>query len=159
GQRIDTSDMDHWSFPVGTKFWKEFAKPDGTPLETRLIVKTGASAWKMGAYVWRTDGSDADYTEDGAPDVRGTDWDVPSGDESIPCPVGGPGRFLGFGAIQLGDAAVQELVTEQVLTTPPASGQTFALPWDDKTNAAFGLFHGNCGHCHNDVGSAGAATT
>src|SRR6188472_1678937 len=24
GTRIDTSDMDSWQFPVGTKFWKEF---------------------------------------------------------------------------------------------------------------------------------------
>lgn len=159
GQKIDTSDMDHWSFPVGTKFWKEFAKPDGTPLETRLIVKTGPSTWAMGAYVWRSDGSDADYTTDGAPNVRGTDHDVPSGDECLRCHVGEPGRFLGFSAIQLGDEAVQGLVAEGVLSKPPASGQSFALPWDDATNAALGMFHGNCSHCHNDVGSAAVSTT
>src|SRR5262249_54349709 len=159
GQKIDTSNMDHWSFPVGTKFWKEFAKPDGTPLETRLIVKTGPSTWEMGAYVWRTDGSDADYSTVGAPNVRGTDHDVPSGDECIRCHVGEPGRFLGFSAIQLGDSAVKELATEGVLTNPPPNGQTFVLPWDDKTNAALGMFHGNCGHCHSDTGSAGIATS
>ena len=42
GKKIDTSDMDHWSFPVGTRFWKEFATPSGTVLETRLIEKIGA---------------------------------------------------------------------------------------------------------------------
>src|SRR5207237_7469634 len=25
GERVDTSDMDHWQFPVGTQFFKEFA--------------------------------------------------------------------------------------------------------------------------------------
>src|SRR5262249_53662418 len=121
--------------------------------------KTGPSTWEMGAYVWRNDGSDADYTTDGAPDVRGTDHDVPSGDECIRCHVGEPGRFLGFSAIQLGDAAVHELAVGNLLTNPPPTGQTFALPWDDATNAALGMFHGNCSHCHNDVGSASASTT
>ena len=158
-RKIDTSNMDHWSFPVGTRFWKEFAKPDGTPLETRLISKTGPSTWEMGAYVWRNDGLDADYSTDGAPNVRGTDHDVPSGDECIRCHVGEPGRYLGFSAIQLGDEAVQALAAEDLLTNPPASGQSFALPWDDATNAALGMFHGNCGHCHSDVGSAAVATS
>src|SRR5258708_4533493 len=26
GTQIDTTDMDHWVFPVGTKFWKEFTR-------------------------------------------------------------------------------------------------------------------------------------
>jgi hypothetical protein len=159
GQKIDTSDMDHWSFPVGTRFWKEFGKPDGTPLETRLISKTGPSSWEMGAYVWRDDGKDADYTTDGAPNVRGTDHDVPSADECLRCHVGEPGRFLGFSAIQLGDTEVKALVDANLLTQPPPNGQSFNLPWDDATNAALGLFHGNCGNCHNDFGSASIATT
>src|SRR5687767_4958187 len=29
GERIDTSNMDDWVFPVGTKLWKEFSR-DGT---------------------------------------------------------------------------------------------------------------------------------
>src|SRR5262245_14990157 len=38
--RIDTSNMDSWAFPVGTKFWKEFTR-DGVRVETRLIEKLG----------------------------------------------------------------------------------------------------------------------
>src|SRR5262245_30688341 len=38
GARIDTSDMDSWVFPVGTKFWKEFTR-DGVRVETRLLEK------------------------------------------------------------------------------------------------------------------------
>ena len=40
GTRIDTSDMDSWVFPVGTKFWKEFTR-DGVRVETRLLEKLG----------------------------------------------------------------------------------------------------------------------
>src|SRR4051794_23653635 len=36
GAVIDSTDMNHWTFPVGTKFFKEFAL-DGKRLETRLI--------------------------------------------------------------------------------------------------------------------------
>jgi len=34
GAQIDTTDMNHWKFPVGTKFWKEFTR-DGIRVETR----------------------------------------------------------------------------------------------------------------------------
>ncbi|MEY4514863.1 MAG: hypothetical protein RLZZ450_6985, partial [Pseudomonadota bacterium] len=40
GTSIDTSDMDYWKFPPGTKIWKEFAK-DGKVLETRYMAKYG----------------------------------------------------------------------------------------------------------------------
>src|SRR5688572_24193543 len=38
GKSIDTSDLDHWKFPVGTQFYKEFSA-GGKRLETRLIEK------------------------------------------------------------------------------------------------------------------------
>src|SRR6185436_16445592 len=38
--RIDTADPDDWSFPVGTKFWKEFTR-DGVRVETRLLTRWG----------------------------------------------------------------------------------------------------------------------
>src|SRR5690606_34275934 len=43
GTRIDTSDMEDWQFPVGTKLWKEFVR-DGVRVETRLLQKTGPGA-------------------------------------------------------------------------------------------------------------------
>src|SRR5437660_12456660 len=33
GTQIDTSDMNHWNFPAGTKIWKEFTR-DGVRVET-----------------------------------------------------------------------------------------------------------------------------
>src|SRR6187401_1831200 len=38
GAQIDASDMDAWQFPIGTKFWKEFAR-DEVRVETRLLQR------------------------------------------------------------------------------------------------------------------------
>src|SRR3954451_12548637 len=38
GARIDSTDMDAWLFPPGTKLWKEFTR-DGVRVETRLLYK------------------------------------------------------------------------------------------------------------------------
>ena len=40
GARIDVKDMDHWSFPQGTRFWKTF-DVGGVVVETDLIERTG----------------------------------------------------------------------------------------------------------------------
>ena len=40
GEQIDTSDMNEWRFPAGTKLFKELR--DGVRVETRLMLKTGA---------------------------------------------------------------------------------------------------------------------
>ena len=56
GTKIDTSDMDHWSFPVGTKIWKEFQFA-GKRVETRLIYRFGPGDddFIYAAYVWDGD--------------------------------------------------------------------------------------------------------
>jgi hypothetical protein len=155
--QIDTSDMNHWEFPVGTRFFKEFDAADGTPLETRLIEKTGDSTFKMGAYVWRADGSDADWTPAGATNVNGTDHDVPPQALCMQCHAGETGRILGFSAIQLskkgGNGTLTQLEQQGLLTVAPSAAE-YALPWDDVTNLGLGTLHANCGHCHNPLGSA-----
>src|SRR2546423_1675242 len=40
--QIDTSDLDAWKFPVGTKAWKEF-RLDGALVETRIFWKRSAT--------------------------------------------------------------------------------------------------------------------
>jgi hypothetical protein len=75
GARIDTSDMDAWRFPVGTKVWKEFVR-DGIRVETRLLEKVDASdaGWAGIAYAWAADRSDAAERDgDGDGDVRDRD--------------------------------------------------------------------------------------
>jgi hypothetical protein len=151
GARIDTSDMDAWQLPVGTKLWKEFTR-DGVRVETRLLHKVGPGAedWVALAYLW--DGADASAAPAGRENARGTPHDVPPARNCMGCHGGTRSRVLGFGAIQLAHATADEmtldrLVREGRLTNlPPSSLQ---LPGDTTTQQALGYLHANCGHCHN----------
>ncbi len=161
GAQIDTSDMDHWQFPAGTRAWKQFVLA-GTLLETRLLERVAATGdptadWQMGSFVWLPDGSDAVYTTAGATDVNGTDHDVPRSARCVGCHQGEPGRVLGFSAIQLskGNAAgvtLQSLAAGGRLTDPPPPLEDYPVPGDVVTAAALGYLHANCGNCHNPNG-------
>lgn len=147
GQTIDSSDMDHWRFPVGTKLFKEFVK-DGKRLETRLIWRIADTGNRekdtlFGSYVWNDDETDATFAKDGAVNVRGTQHDVPSAELCWRCHIGEPGNVLGFSALQVGD------VSALPLSVPPPAGTTYGAP-----NPALGSLHANCGHCHNPNGGA-----
>jgi hypothetical protein len=132
GAQIDSTDMDHWLFPVGTKWFKEFSR-DGKRLETRVIWRVADTGDRerdtlFGAYVWNDTETEATFAKDGAVDVRGTDHDVPSAEACWKCHIGEPGRALGYSAVQLGPYVAPD----------PAQG----------------YLHANCGHCHNPNGSA-----
>lgn len=153
-RQIDSSDMDAWHFPQGTKFWKEFVR-DGVRVETRLLEKTGPGArdWRAISYVWSADGSDAIATPTGVQDARGTPHDVPAASACMGCHGGTRSRILGFSAIQLApsttdhDVDLDRLSREQRLTSPPAFPPT--IPGDTRTQRVLGYLHANCGHCHN----------
>ena len=146
GSRIDTSDMDHWSFPPGAVLFKEFSR-DGRRIETRVIARTGCApsdTW-MGAFVWNDDESDARFAPAGERNARGTPHDVPAAATCLTCHGGEPGRVLGFSAVQQPHGP-PDLLTHPV---PPVTA-----PPDPVTAAALGYLHANCGHCHNPNGSA-----
>jgi len=159
GTQIDTADMDHWVFPVGTKFFKEFSL-GGTLLETRLIERygDGPEDYWFGAFVWTPDGTDAVFAEGGQNDINGTMHDAPAQKDCGKCHRGDVGRVLGFSAIQLSRAtappAMPELVALGLLSDPPADPHGFPVPGDAATSAALGYLHANCGHCHNENGAA-----
>ena len=163
GTRIDTSDMDHWVFPVGTKLWKEFSL-GGVLLETRLIERYGLGPddYWMGAFVWSADGSDAVLAPDGQTDINGTMHDAPPQKDCGACHRGDVGRVLGLSAIQMSrDAdppALRDLATMGWLSDPPADLGGFPVPGDATTAAALGYLHANCGHCHNENGTAWSDT-
>jgi hypothetical protein len=156
GQKIDTSDMDNWQFPVGTKFWKEFSTPDGKLLETRLIERTSDTTWRMGAYIWKPDGSDAIYSESGANNINGTEHDVPDLAKCQACHMNGvapsPGKINGFQAIQLSKTGagvnIGWLADNGYLSKPPPKGVMYPIPGNATESAALGYVHANCGHCH-----------
>jgi hypothetical protein len=152
---IDTSDMNHWSLPVGTRLWKTFTVM-GTRIETRLIHRFGPGPddFFFAAYEWRDDLSDADYVPGGVVDAKGTAHDIPSTPLCVSCHGYLPERSLGFSALQLSHPSagvnLDLLVSEGRLSAPPAT--TPAIPGDATARAALGYLHANCGHCHNESG-------
>jgi hypothetical protein len=159
GTKIDTSDMDHWVFPVGTKLFKEFSL-GGVLLETRLVERygTGPEDYWMGAFVWNADATDAVLAPDGQNDINGTMHDAPKQKDCGLCHRGDVGRVLGLSAIQMSRAtnppAMPELVAMGLLSNPPADPNGFPAPGDATTAAALGYLHANCGHCHNENGTS-----
>jgi hypothetical protein len=153
GTRIDTTDMDSWQFPEGTKVWKEFSR-DNVRIETRLLQRTGPGEgdWVTMAYLWNDGNSEAIAVPDGVEDARGTTHDVPAANECMGCHGGRPSRVLGFSAIQLShddpaQVTLDELARRDLLSAPPAA--RLELHADADARAALGYLHANCGHCHN----------
>jgi hypothetical protein len=145
GSRIDSSDMDHWQFPIGTVALKEFSR-EGKRLETRVIMRLSADDYWMGAFAWDEGEREARYVPDGERNVRGTDHDIPSSTQCGTCHNGEPGKLLGFSAMQ------QPHVPGELLTHPRP--QPVTPPGDAVAQRALGYLHANCGHCHNPNGSA-----
>ncbi|MFN0251119.1 MAG: hypothetical protein ACKV2T_29865 [Kofleriaceae bacterium] len=164
GTKIDTTDMDYWKFPVGTKVWKEFTNGT-TRVETRFAMKVGEddslnASWYWASYIW--DAANTSTTlfdsQAGNLDANGTTHDVPSRSQCRRCHQNTPGRVLGFQAMSLdyvapqGEVDLQDLVDMDLLTTEPvlASGtEFFPIVGTDIDKAAFGFMHANCGGCHN----------
>ena len=151
GQPIDTSDMDAFVFPVGTKAWKEFSR-DGTRLETRLLWKT-EDGWIHVAYAWNEAQTEAIATTRGAEDVLGTQHDIPTRIECRECHQGAADTLLGVSALQLAHdgqgLTLEQLEADGRLTDAPPAGlaRPDTLEWN-----ALGYLHANCGTCHNPRG-------
>jgi hypothetical protein len=150
GTKVDATDPEHWQFPVGTRFYKEFSR-DGKRLETRLVERTGEGRFDfwMGAFIWLEDQSDAVFAKDGARDVLGTRHDVPDAEACESCHNGEPGRALGFSAMQLAGTPAFDL---DFIAPKPAAVP--GPPGDPTARAALGYLHANCGFCHYDGGIA-----
>ena len=178
GTKIDTTDMDHWQFPVGTKFWKEFSRAsDSDPavsvrVETRLEVRIGSGttvqSWFYATYAWNSTQTDATKAPDvGVQNANGTQHDIPSQFACRGCHENFvPTRILGFGAIELDhpagapgnsdDTTLASLVAAGTLTVnPPAPSPgaayfpIFPGAANDAARAGVGYVFANCSHCHN----------
>lgn len=160
--QIDTSDMDEWVFPVGTKVWKEFQLA-GQPVETRMFVKTGPSAWSFTTYVWDAEHKNAYRLDTGKPNAVG-DYEVPSRVHCSQCHNGHADRLLGVEAVSLGlptasGLTLATLKAENRLSAPPAN-TTITLPGDEKAQRALGWLNANCGiACHSPAAASTSGFT
>jgi hypothetical protein len=164
GAQIDTSDMDNWVFPVGTKIWKEFSLGP-LRVETRHFVKT-ATGWLWTTYRWTSDGeSGATQLNGGETNVNGTSYEIPSHSTCMECHGGASDMLMGFDVINLGSSTTVGLnlsaliAANQLTVSPPASVE---IPEDStgKARASIGWLHSNCGvACHNANPNALASGT
>lgn len=150
GARIDTSDMDYWVFPPGTRAFKEFSR-DGVRVETRLLEKGEDGSWLMLAFAWNAEGTDAVAVPRGSENAGGTEHDIPSSVMCRECHENMPDRLLGVGAVQLshslGGMTLDTFVTEGLVTDAPSA--PIELPGNEVAQEALGYLHANCGVCHN----------
>jgi len=165
GTKIDTSDPDHWVFPMGTKFWKEFTRDD-IRVETRYIAKVlpdenAPGAWFYVSFAWNQTQDAAYAVTTGATNANGTMHDIPSRSDCQDCHESlAPGRVLGFQAIQLDATDPNGLLDLDridamgwLTQSPPAkvNGAHYPFPADATQPQldALAYLHANCGHCHN----------
>jgi hypothetical protein len=153
GAQVDTSDMDVWKLPIGTKLWKEFER-QGHVIETRYMAKFGPSEsdWLFIAYHWNAEQTDAVAVPEGVADADGSMHDIPSTAACKQCHNSQPMAALGFSALQLSHAGpgltLDALSSSGRLTVPPSG--SLAIPGDPTSVQALGYLHGNCGACHNE---------
>jgi hypothetical protein len=160
-QPIDTSNMDEWTFPVGTKFWKEFVL-GGKRIETRLLWKQSPTSWYRTTYRWSPDESAATELTTGELDADGDGYEVPTQAACPQCHGGRKDDVLGFEAVSLSSAAatpltMQTLAAKGWITDGPDGG--IVIPGDATDVAALGYLHANCGTtCHNRGSGAARGT-
>lgn len=180
GATIDARDPESWSFPVGTRFWKEFSFA-GKKVETRLIEKRGPSRWWYATYAWNDEQTDAVLVgpagrRNVAEIAPGVSHDLPGQTDCRACHEGsGRDPVLGFSALQLssdrdpnaphaerppeGTLDLAKLLAERRLTGAPRAWATTppriaaATP---TARAALGYLHANCWGCHNEKDSVGS---
>lgn len=160
--QIDISNPDEWTFPLGTKLFKEF-RVEGKRVETRMFQKVASDFWIYATYAWNGDDSAATINFGGTVAVGdgGTTWNIPTNDDCDECHRGRQDRILGFEQVGLGLPDAQGLTLAQLaelgLVTPAPATVSLTIG-DDGTGLdalALGWIHVNCGvTCHNSNASA-----
>jgi hypothetical protein len=180
-ERIGTEGMNHWLFPVGTRFWKEFTIPGtgqgaGTRVETRLLHKFAGdndAGWLYATYQWPQNVANptpaqAVLVTTGVVNANGTQHDIPAASACPQCHAQNlVEKVLGFGAIQLSHdlagVTIRALADAGWLTHPRAAGGALARngfdpPGTEQEQRALGYLHANCGNCHH-MGTIFTGTT
>ena len=162
GAKIDVTDMDQWSFPPGTKIWKEFQLPfDGglALVETRLFQKLANGAWRWATYVWSSDNKTAMRNDNGVKGVLGTTYEIPTQMQCNDCHGGRFDKILGFDGVLLSAPEATGLTYAELLRLglvtssrgAPPMPSALQIPGTPTERAALGYLHANCGvGCHNE---------
>ncbi|MBP9087155.1 MAG: hypothetical protein KBG15_13625 [Kofleriaceae bacterium] len=158
GSQIDSTEMNYWRFPVGTKLWKDFTR-DGIRVETRFMMKVGPADanWFYMAYGWNAAQDATVARPAGEQNANGTQHDIPGRGACRQCHERTSGRALGFSALQLdvpaasNEVSLSYLLANSLLTVAPTGVGTtkFPLPGTAREQNALGYLHANCGSCHN----------
>lgn len=158
GGVIDTQDLDHWVFPVGTKVFKEF-RLGGVLVETRMLWKQADDNWVTTTYIWDADQAAATRNTSTTGVVRDDGYEIPTDKDCGKCHHGGSDYVLGVEAVALAlptasDHTLADFAADGVLSDPPAD-LSVSLPEDatGHAGAALGFLHANCGMaCHSTRG-------
>ena len=158
GTKIDTSDMDAWKFPVGTKAFKEF-RFGGKLVETRMIWKQAEHNTVYATYIWDANETDAPLNQSSKPTILDTGYEIPDAKDCGRCHHGAADKYLGLEAVELAlptakGLTLAKLAADRLLTDLPAR-TSITLPEDSTGKAGFaiGYLHVNCGMpCHSDRG-------
>ena len=171
GATIDATEPDAWSFPLGTRLWKEFSFQ--RRVETRYMERTASGAWLFATYRWDEAETDAVLAPErgvrkAAESRPGVPYGLPGLVECRACHESGLTPVLGFSALQLsrdrdpgaphaeppdsGSLDLDELLRRGLLDGLPAA-VTARPPRVRATGpterAALGYLHANCSNCHN----------
>jgi hypothetical protein len=156
--KIDTSKMDAWKFPAGTKAWKEF-RLGGKLVETRLLWKRDDANWETATYIWNDAQTEATLNTSRQPVVLADGYEIPTAKDCGKCHHGASDKLLGVEAVLTAlptaeGVTLQTLVDAGALSAPP-DRTSITLPEDatGKAGAALGFLHVNCGvPCHSSRG-------
>jgi cytochrome c553 len=172
GAAIDATNVSRWEFPIGTKFWKEFAF-DGRKVETRMLWRVSADRWVFATYAWNDAQTDAALAPDagipGAAEVApGKRHSIPSIADCRSCHDSARTEILGFDALNLSDdrdpnAPHGEPLTREMITLKTLMHESLIYPKRPElietppriaasspdARAALGYLSTNCGSCHN----------
>ncbi len=171
GTQIVAQNDGDFAFPIGTVLVKTFAF-DGTPVETRLLIRHNDGGWAGYSYEWLDDGSDAVLLERGKTKelANGQMWLYPNRNQCLVCHTQVARYALGPELAQLnGDfeypstgRTANQLVTLQhvgVLLDPQARrpSRLPALAAAGESNRpiegrARSYLHVNCSGCHRPGG-------
>lgn len=176
GSKISMDAQGKFIMPVGSLLFKEFRAPDGTLLETRMLVKHNAQSWGAYAYAWNAAKTDAELVGASGLYLPDYNWFIPSQSTCINCHQGvvdsGSGLVkdisLGLEYAQLdhdiyyassGRRANQIETLQHIglLDATPANNQFPSLvdplaPGQAAEAAARSYLHANCSYCHQPGG-------